>query len=125
MAPIGHVARTVTFSVGGQTAECALTSVKIGGKADVMTSYTLCDGGPLVEAGQPSFTLDLQFNASHSGLFGYLISHMGDTVAFSYTTADGSSYAGDCVIGSADATAPVNQWETGSASLPIVGNPFA
>lgn len=129
MTATGHVRKTIVLTLDGTPYECEITGATLTPSADTQTTAVLCPDGSASDTGPVSWTLDVDYLVDYNAgsLFRLFAQNHGAVAAFSYepdpTNAPGVTWDGDVRLIAGPGGGAAGAWESGSVSLPIIGQP--
>jgi hypothetical protein len=129
MAGTGHLRKRVTLTIDGATYECEVTNVTLTPNVTTQTTNVLCADGVLADVSDPAWSLDVDYLVDHNAgsFYRFLVGNHGAVAAFTYEpdpiNAAGVTYAGSLRVLPGPAGGEAGSWESGSVSLPVIGQP--
>lgn len=129
MSARGHVRKTIRLTIDGTAYECEVTGATLTPSAEVKTARTLCAAGAIADVAAPTWTLDVDYLVDHNSgsLYRFLKANTGAVAAFEYEpdpqNAAGVTYSGELRVVPGPAGGSSGDWESGSVSLPLIGEP--
>lgn len=123
--------KIITFTLGGVSFECQLSSWKVvNGSGDGERFYTYCADGEFIEDVEPDYQLELKFFSDwrSNGISDYLQLNDLATAGFVLdhhpdVPAEHVRWSGNCKIKAPDAGGDVRTTEVQEATLKCIGKP--
>lgn len=123
--------KVITFTLGGVSFECQLSSWKVVNNSDDGERfYTYCVDGEFIEDAEPDYSLELKFFSDwrSNGISDYLTVNDLATVGFVLhhhpdVAGEHVMWSGNCKIKAPDAGGDIRTTEVQEATLKCVGKP--